>query len=208
MKFCEKNVLCEKGDEITRFDGSQKNWLYSLGLNRVANFFQKGNCSRMIFLKNLINNIVLYFPERLVASPLFRNHDSNWRPRFEQPCRFKNGDVERQKIPLVPICFKIRYAPTPHVQNKYIILNNKENKLYHLFFDFISMYKCCKLYVHIGKPKEISIKILALYLNLTSSVMFLRLICTARYHTYFLRVMDKIYILGPRWELCNIYFLS
>jgi hypothetical protein len=21
MKFCEKNVLCEKGDEITRFDG-------------------------------------------------------------------------------------------------------------------------------------------------------------------------------------------
>jgi hypothetical protein len=22
MKFCEKNVLCEKGDEITRFDGS------------------------------------------------------------------------------------------------------------------------------------------------------------------------------------------
>ncbi len=23
MKFCEKNVLCEKGDEITRFDGSK-----------------------------------------------------------------------------------------------------------------------------------------------------------------------------------------
>ncbi len=22
MKFCEKNVLCEKGDEITRFDGT------------------------------------------------------------------------------------------------------------------------------------------------------------------------------------------
>ncbi len=22
MKFCEKNVLCEKGDEITRFDGN------------------------------------------------------------------------------------------------------------------------------------------------------------------------------------------
>jgi hypothetical protein len=22
MKFCGKNVLCEKGDEITRFDGS------------------------------------------------------------------------------------------------------------------------------------------------------------------------------------------
>jgi hypothetical protein len=24
MKFCEKNVLCEKGDEITRFDGTLK----------------------------------------------------------------------------------------------------------------------------------------------------------------------------------------
>jgi hypothetical protein len=24
MKFCEKNVLCEKGDEITRFDGTFK----------------------------------------------------------------------------------------------------------------------------------------------------------------------------------------
>ncbi len=23
-KFCEKNVLCEKGDEITRFDGTVK----------------------------------------------------------------------------------------------------------------------------------------------------------------------------------------
>jgi hypothetical protein len=22
MKFCEKNVLCEKGDEITRFEGT------------------------------------------------------------------------------------------------------------------------------------------------------------------------------------------
>ncbi len=25
MKFCEKNVLCEKGDEITRFDGIMLN---------------------------------------------------------------------------------------------------------------------------------------------------------------------------------------
>ncbi len=27
-KFCEKNVLCEKGDEITRFDGTKgTNWV-------------------------------------------------------------------------------------------------------------------------------------------------------------------------------------
>jgi hypothetical protein len=26
MKFCEKNVLCEKGDEITRFDGTLRSW--------------------------------------------------------------------------------------------------------------------------------------------------------------------------------------
>jgi hypothetical protein len=25
-KFCEKNVLCEKGDEITRFDGTTCTW--------------------------------------------------------------------------------------------------------------------------------------------------------------------------------------
>ncbi len=25
MKFCEKNVLCEKGDELTRFDGTVVN---------------------------------------------------------------------------------------------------------------------------------------------------------------------------------------
>ncbi len=28
MKFCEKNVLCEKGDEITRFDGTEFSRLY------------------------------------------------------------------------------------------------------------------------------------------------------------------------------------
>ncbi len=32
MKFCEKNVLCEKGDEITRFDGTdlRVQYLYRL----------------------------------------------------------------------------------------------------------------------------------------------------------------------------------
>ncbi len=35
MKFCEKNVLCEKGDESTRFDGTK------MALHSIRQFFVK-----------------------------------------------------------------------------------------------------------------------------------------------------------------------
>ncbi len=68
------------------------------------------------------------------------------------------------------------------------------------------MYKCCKLYVHIKKPKEISIKILDLYLNLTSSVMFLRLICTARYHVFKVDMYCTVPYLFPASDGQNRHF--
>ena len=65
FKGCSRD---KRGDNI--------GWV--LGLNGVANFIEKGMCSWILFNKNLIS-FCLYSSERLMASPLFRIHDSNWR---------------------------------------------------------------------------------------------------------------------------------
>ncbi len=55
MKFCEKNVLCEKGDEITRFDGTQYKQIKFVLLARkcVKNHLWHGekDISKNYFLK-------------------------------------------------------------------------------------------------------------------------------------------------------------
>ncbi len=52
MKFCEKNVLCEKGDEITRFGGTDKGKQYRVltKINSVTSG-QAGGVFRQLFLQ-------------------------------------------------------------------------------------------------------------------------------------------------------------
>jgi hypothetical protein len=80
-----RQILRTTFNGCSRDKRGDNNIVWVLGFNGVANFIEKGRRSWILFQKNLIS-FCLYSSERLMASPLFRIHDSNlavWRTGFK-----------------------------------------------------------------------------------------------------------------------------
>ncbi len=108
MKFCEKNVLCEKGDEITRFDGTS---LLSKLINaQVGHYCKKMKKKHMVHKSIQLTTQIASFHVGTVKKSAFPRRNLADKAVDMHPGQKQTfGITNKSIINNVPVVYMVRW---------------------------------------------------------------------------------------------------